>query len=61
MKHLIVFDLDGTLAESKSPLDAEMSALLSVLLSIVKVRSFPAATGPNSKNNYSRTFLTKNI
>ncbi len=28
MKKLIVFDLDGTLAESKSSLDAEMSALL---------------------------------
>jgi phosphomannomutase len=28
MKKLIVFDLDGTLAESKSPLDAEMSRLL---------------------------------
>jgi hydroxymethylpyrimidine pyrophosphatase-like HAD family hydrolase len=26
VKELIVFDLDGTLAESKSPLDAEMSA-----------------------------------
>jgi HAD superfamily hydrolase (TIGR01484 family) len=37
MKKLIVFDLDGTLAESKSPLDAEMSRLLRDLLSIVKV------------------------
>ena len=37
MKKLIVFDLDGTLAESKSSLDAEMSALLQNLLSIVKV------------------------
>jgi phosphomannomutase len=37
MKKLIVFDLDGTLAESKSALDAEMSALLYDLLSIVKV------------------------
>ncbi len=37
MKKLIVFDLDGTLALSKSPLDAEMAKLLSVLLSIVKV------------------------
>jgi HAD superfamily hydrolase (TIGR01484 family) len=37
MKKLIVFDLDGTLAESKSSLDAEMSRLLSDLLSIVKV------------------------
>ena len=37
MKKLIVFDLDGTLAESKSSLDAEMSALLRELLGIVKV------------------------
>jgi phosphomannomutase len=37
MKKLIVFDLDGTLAESKSSLDAEMSRLLRDLLGIVKV------------------------
>jgi len=37
MKKLIVFDLDGTLAESKSPLDAEMTALLHELLVTVKV------------------------
>lgn len=37
MKKLIVFDLDGTLAESKSALDAEMATLLSALLVIVKV------------------------
>lgn len=34
---LIVFDLDGTLAGSKSPLDSEMSGLLHDLLLIVKV------------------------
>jgi len=37
VKKLIVFDLDGTLAESKSSIDAEMSALIHDLLSIVKV------------------------
>ena len=37
MKKLIVFDLDGTLAESKSSLDAEMAGLLNALLLIVKV------------------------
>jgi phosphomannomutase len=37
MKSLIVFDLDGTLAASKSPLDAEMAAHLCCLLDIVKV------------------------
>ena len=37
MKKLIVFDLDGTLAESKSSIDAEMSRLLHDLLGIVKM------------------------
>jgi phosphomannomutase len=37
MKRLIVFDLDGTLAPSKSPLDDEISSLLHDLLSVVKV------------------------
>jgi HAD superfamily hydrolase (TIGR01484 family) len=37
MKKLIVFDLDGTLAESKSSVDAEMSRLLHDLLGIVKM------------------------
>jgi len=37
MKKLIVYDLDGTLAESKSSLDAEMSARLHDLLCVMKV------------------------
>jgi HAD superfamily hydrolase (TIGR01484 family) len=37
MKRLIVFDLDGTLAESKSALDAETAGLLAGLLAVVKV------------------------
>lgn len=37
MKKLIVFDLDGTLAESKAPLDAEMAVLFSRLVDTVKV------------------------
>ncbi len=37
MKRLIVYDLDGTLAESKSPLDVEMAALLHDLLAFIKV------------------------
>jgi len=37
MKKLIVYDLDGTLAESKSSLDAEMSTRLHDLLGVVKV------------------------
>ena len=37
MKKLIVFDLDGTLAESKSNLDEEMATLLGQLLDVAKV------------------------
>ena len=37
MRRLIVYDLDGTLAESKSSLDAEMAALLHDLLGVIKV------------------------
>ena len=37
MKKLVVFDLDGTLAESKSAIDAEMAQLLERLLGLVKV------------------------
>jgi HAD superfamily hydrolase (TIGR01484 family) len=46
MKKLIVFDLDGTLAESKSPLDAEMSKLLGALLGIVKVAVISGGNWP---------------
>ena len=38
MKNLIVFDLDGTLAESKSAIDAEMAALLAGLLAVARWR-----------------------
>jgi phosphomannomutase len=37
MKSLIVFDLDGTLAKSKSALDDEMAWLMTRLLAVVKV------------------------
>ena len=37
MKKLIVFDLDGTLAESKAALDPEMADLLTTLLGVSKV------------------------
>src|SRR3546814_2514092 len=37
MKWLIVFDLDGTLAESKRPLSAEMAMTLARLLAVVDV------------------------
>jgi phosphomannomutase len=37
MKRLIVFDLDGTLAESKAAIDKEMSVRLAALLTVAKV------------------------
>jgi len=46
MKKLIVFDLDGTLAESKSSLDAEMAMLLGALLGIVKVAVISGGNWP---------------
>jgi phosphomannomutase len=37
VKQLIAFDLDGTLAESKQPIEADMAALLSGLLGVAQV------------------------
>jgi phosphomannomutase len=37
MKQLVIFDLDGTLAESKAAVDTEMAGLLHDLMTIVKV------------------------
>ncbi|KIA86029.1 HAD-IIB family hydrolase [Kaistella jeonii] len=37
MKKLVIFDLDGTLAKSKSAIDKEMSELLNNLLNVAKV------------------------
>ncbi len=52
-KTVIMFDLDGTLAESKSPLDAEMAGLLAGLLAIKKV----AVIGGGSYGQFERQFL----
>jgi hypothetical protein len=37
VKKLVIFDLDGTLAESKSAMDAEMAQLLSRLMTVAQV------------------------
>jgi HAD superfamily hydrolase (TIGR01484 family) len=50
MKQLIVFDLDGTLAESKSAIDAEMSTLLHNLLSVIKVAVISGGNWPQFEN-----------
>ena len=46
MKKLIVFDLDGTLAESKSSIDAEMAALFNKLLDVIKVAVISGGNWP---------------
>jgi phosphomannomutase len=50
LKKLIVFDLDGTLAGSKSPLDSQMSALLHDLYAIVKVAVISGGDWPQFEN-----------
>jgi phosphomannomutase len=49
MKKLIVYDLDGTLAESKASLDAEMAALLHNLLGVAKVAVISGGGWPQFK------------
>ena len=46
MKQLIVFDLDGTLAESKSAIDPEMAQLLDRLLGVVQVAVISGGAWP---------------
>jgi len=46
MKKLIIFDLDGTLAESKTTVDAEIAELLAALLKRVKVAIISGADWP---------------
>ena len=56
MKKLAVFDLDGTLAESKSPLDPEMADLIDRLLNVVKVAVISGGSWPNTNNRYCPIF-----
>jgi phosphomannomutase len=46
MKRLVIFDLDGTLAESKSPMDADMAALLEKLMAVMKVAVISGGAWP---------------
>jgi phosphomannomutase len=54
MKKLVVFDLDGTLAESKSSLDTEMAALLGALLRVVKVAVISGGDWPQFEEQLLR-------
>ena len=46
MKKLVVFDLDGTLAQSKSSLDAGMAALFEKLLGVIKAAVISGGNWP---------------
>lgn len=52
-KKLIVFDLDGTLAKSKSPMDGEMASLLQKLL----MKKAVAVISGGSYSQYQKQFL----
>ena len=58
MKKLIVFDLDGTLAESKSSIDSEMAGLLNSLLGVVKVSVRSGGNWSQFENRCSPIFRT---
>jgi phosphomannomutase len=46
MKSLMVFDLDGTLAKSKSPLETDMAELLEKLMAVMKVAVISGGAWP---------------
>ncbi len=46
MKKLIIFDLDGTLAKSKSPIDKEMAELITSLLDVAMVSIISGGAWP---------------
>ena len=46
MKKLIVFDLDGTLAESKAAIDVEMAQLFDSLLAVVRIAVISGGAWP---------------
>ena len=54
MKKLIVFDLDGTLAESKSAIDSEMSGLLGRLLAVERVAVISGGAFPQFEQQTRR-------
>ena len=67
-KKLVIFDLDGTLTKSKSPIDGEMSDLICKLLNVAKVGIISGGGHPQfltqfvnklpaSQENYGNLFL----
>lgn len=52
MKRLIVFDLDGTLAESKTPIDDEMGKLLDALLKVAQAAVISGGAWPQFEKQF---------
>ncbi|MDQ0395628.1 HAD-IIB family hydrolase [Labrys monachus] len=61
MKKLVVFDLDGTLAESKSPVDAEMAGLLRDLLAVAKVAIISGGDWPQFEKQFLSNFPAEDL
>lgn len=59
MKKLIVFDLDGTLAQSKAKLDDEMAELLTHLLAVAKVAIISGGDWPQFQKQVLVSFQKK--
>ena len=60
MKKLIIFDLDGTLAKSKSAIDAEMANLLTQLLNVAHVAIISGGDWPQFQKQVLKE-LPKNL
>ncbi|MBU0695304.1 MAG: HAD-IIB family hydrolase [Bacteroidetes bacterium] len=65
MKKLIIFDLDGTLAESKSAIDQEMGDLFSRLLEVAQVAIISGGAWPQFEkqvlDHLPANYLTKKL
>lgn len=59
MKKLIIFDLDGTLAESKAAIDREMSTLLGSLLNVAKIAIISGGDWPQFQKQVLGHMSTK--
>ncbi len=55
-KELVIFDLDGTLAASKQPLDAAMAAILARLMSVAKVAVISGGGFPQFETQFLHSF-----
>lgn len=61
MKTVIAFDLDGTLAESKQPIDGEIAWLLKRLLDVATVAVMSGGDWPQFERHCYRTSRTARV